>query len=163
MMKRHLFWVLVLESLLGLHRAVQFQRLQLYWLGRRHEFFGCDSGLLAATCILGEVAKAKSAGITFSQMMSPIVSRYANSGEINFKVDDKDASIARALEVAKTLGAETARSEIDGFRLEYREGWISIRKSNTEPYLRLIVECDSAERLAQWKASLSAAIEGAGR
>ncbi|MBQ8114477.1 MAG: phosphomannomutase/phosphoglucomutase [Kiritimatiellae bacterium] len=127
------------------------------------EFFGCDSGLLAATRILGEVAKAKAAGTTFSQMMSPIVSRYANSGEINFKVDDKDASIARALEVAKTLGAETARSEIDGFRLEYREGWISIRKSNTEPYLRLIVECDSAERLAQWKARLSAAIEGAGR
>lgn len=127
------------------------------------EFFGCDSGLLAATRILGEIAGAKAQGMTFSEMMHPIVSRYANSGEINFKVEDKDASIVRALEVAKTLGAETARSEIDGFRLEYREGWISIRKSNTEPYLRLIVECDSAERLAQWKARLSAAIEGAGK
>ena len=127
------------------------------------EFFGCDSGLLAATRMLGEIAMAKADGKTFSEMMRPIVSRYANSGEINFKVEDKDASIVRALEVAKTLGAETARSEIDGFRLEYREGWISIRKSNTEPYLRLIVECDSAERLAQWKKSLSAAIEGANR
>ena len=127
------------------------------------EFFGCDSGLLAATRMLGEIAMAKADGKTVSEMMRPIVSRYANSGEINFKVEDKDASIVRALEVAKTLGAETARSEIDGFRLEYREGWISIRKSNTEPYLRLIVECDSAERLAQWKTSLSAAIEGANR
>ena len=36
MMKRHLFGVLVLESLVGLHRAFQFQHLQLYWLGRRH-------------------------------------------------------------------------------------------------------------------------------
>ena len=127
------------------------------------EFFGCDSGLLAATRILGELARANAEGKSFSEMMRPIVSRYANSGEINFKVEDKDASIARALDVAKTLGAETSRSEIDGFRIEYREGWISIRKSNTEPYLRLIVECDSPERLAQWKASLSAAIEGAGR
>ncbi len=124
------------------------------------EFFGCDSGLLAAMRMLGEVAKAKAAGQTFSEMMRPIVSRYANSGEINFKVDDKDASIARALETAKTLGVETSRSEIDGYRLEYREGWISIRKSNTEPYLRLIVECDSASRLEEWKARLSAAIEG---
>jgi phosphomannomutase len=124
------------------------------------EFFGCDSGLLAATRILGEVAKAKARGESFSEMMRPIVSRYANTGELNFRVEDKDAAIARALEAARSLGAETSRSEIDGFRIEYREGWISIRKSNTEPYLRLIVECDCAERLAQWKTRLSAAIEG---
>ena len=33
--KGHLFWVLVLESLVGLHRTVQFQLLQCYWLGHR--------------------------------------------------------------------------------------------------------------------------------
>ena len=124
------------------------------------EFFGCDSGLLAATRILSEVAKAKAEGKTFSEMMKPIVSRYANSGEVNFKVDDKDAAIGRALAVASTLGEETGRSEIDGCRLEYREGWISIRKSNTEPYLRLIVECDSPGRLAEWTRRLRGAIEG---
>ena len=31
----HLFWVLVLESLIGLHRTVQLQLLQHYWLGHR--------------------------------------------------------------------------------------------------------------------------------
>ena len=31
----HLFWVLVLEGLLGLHRTVQLQLLQHYWLGHR--------------------------------------------------------------------------------------------------------------------------------
>ena len=122
------------------------------------EFFGCDSGLLAATRILGEIAKAKAAGKTFSEMMKPIVSRYANSGEINFKVEDKEAAIARVLEVAKTLGEETSRSEIDGYRLEYREGWISIRKSNTEPYLRLLAECDTKERLSSWLSVLTKAI-----
>ena len=122
------------------------------------EFFGCDSGLLAATRILGEIAKAKTAGKTFSEMMKPIVSRYANSGEINFKVEDKEAAIARVLEVAKTLGEETSRSEIDGYRLEYREGWISIRKSNTEPYLRLLAECDTKERLSSWLSVLTKAI-----
>ena len=124
------------------------------------EFFGCDSGLLAATRILSEVAKAKKGGKSFSEMMRPIVSRYANSGEINFKVEDKEAAIERVLAVAKTLGEETSRSEIDGYRLEYREGWISVRKSNTEPYLRLLAECDSSERLADWTGRLRKAIEG---
>ena len=124
------------------------------------EFFGCDSGLLAATRILGEIAKAKQAGKTFSEMMKPIVSRYANSGEINFKVEDKEAAIERVLAVAKMLGEETGRSEIDGYRLEYRDGWISVRKSNTEPYLRLLVECRTKEQLSDWVGRLSAAIEG---
>ena len=124
------------------------------------EFFGCDSGLLAATRILGEIAKARQAGKTFSEMMKPIVSRYANSGEINFKVDNKEAAIERVLAVAKSLGEETGRSEIDGYRLEYRDGWISVRKSNTEPYLRLLVECRTKEMLDNWVGRLSDAIEG---
>lgn len=124
------------------------------------EFFGCDSGLLAATRILSEIAKAKAEGKTFSEMMKPIVSRYANSGEINFKVEDKEAAIERVLAVAKMLGEETGRSEIDGYRLEYRDGWISVRKSNTEPYLRLLVECRTREMLDNWVGRLSDAIEG---
>ena len=123
------------------------------------EFFGCDSGLLAATRILSEIAKAKAAGMTFSGMMKPIVSRYANSGEINFKVDDKEAAIARALAVAKTFGEESSRSEIDGVRVDFSDGWINVRKSNTEPYLRLVAEADGPEKLKHWVAELSAAIK----
>ena len=33
--KGHLFWVLVLESLVGLHRTVQLQLLQCFWSGHR--------------------------------------------------------------------------------------------------------------------------------
>ena len=122
------------------------------------EFFGCDSGLLAATRILSEVAKAKAAGKTFSEMMKPIVSRYANSGELNFRVEDKDAAIARVLAAAAKLACETGRSEMDGVRLEFDEGWISVRKSNTEPYLRLLVECRTEEELNNWVGHLSDAI-----
>ena len=123
------------------------------------EFFGCDSGVLAALRILGEVAKAKAEGKTFSEMMRPISGVYANSGEMNFKVEDKDAAIARVLKTAKKkLPQELSRSEIDGIRIEYTEGWINIRKSNTEPYLRLIVECDAAERLGNWTNVLKRAI-----
>ena len=123
------------------------------------EFFGCDSGLLAATRIRGEVAKAKAAGKTFSEMMRPIVSRYANSGELNFKVEDKDAAIGRVLAAAKTLGEETGRSELDGIRVEYADGWINVRKSNTEPYLRLLAEFREKDVLAKNVEVLTKAIE----
>ena len=33
--KEHLFWVLVLEGLVGLHRTIQLQLLQHYWSGHR--------------------------------------------------------------------------------------------------------------------------------
>ena len=123
------------------------------------EFFGCDSGVLAALRILGEVAKAKAEGKTFSEMMRPISGIYANSGEMNFKVEDKDAAIARVLKTAKErLPRELSRSEIERIRIENTEGWINIRKSNTEPYLRLIVECDAAERLGNWTNVLKRAI-----
>ena len=94
-------------------------------------------------------------------MMKPIVSRYANSGEINFKVEDKDAAIERVLAgAAAKLPREVSRSTMDGIRIEYEDGWINIRKSNTEPYLRLIVECKTQAMLEEWVALAKGAIEG---
>lgn len=124
------------------------------------EFFSCDSGILAATRILGEVAFAKNSGMTFSQMMHPILSRYANSGEMNFEVEDKDKAIKRVLDECSKFAKEVSRSEIDGVRIDFDEGWVSVRKSNTEPYLRLIVECRSTEMLREWSQRLSKAVKG---
>ena len=123
------------------------------------EFHCCDSGALAALKILGEVAKAKRGGMSFSGMMRPISGVYANSGELNFRVEDKDAAIGRVLAAAAgRLPAEVSRSDMDGLRLEFAEGWVNVRRSNTEPYLRLVVECDTPSRLEEWKGVLSEAI-----
>ncbi len=127
-----------------------------YYFG---DFFCCDSGALAARRILGEIAAAKARGETFSARMRPISGKWANSGELNFKVEDKEAAIARLLNVAaRELPAERARETMDGLRLEYDEGWVNVRKSNTEPYLRLILECDTSERLADWRSRLTAVL-----
>ena len=40
-MKGHLFWVLVLKGLVGLHRTIQLQLLQHYWLGIDLDY--CDT------------------------------------------------------------------------------------------------------------------------
>ena len=124
------------------------------------EFHCCDSGVLAARRILGEVARAKAEGKTFSEMMRPISGVFANSGEMNFKVADKDAAIARILAVAeKSLPKELSRSTMDGIRIEYETGWINVRKSNTEPYLRLLVEASTPAERDGWIALLKGAIE----
>ena len=125
------------------------------------DFHGCDSGELAALRILGAFAEAKARGLTVSAFMAPLLGKYANSGEVNFKVEDKPAAIARVLDAAKGLAPETGRTTIDGYRLEYDAGWVSVRQSNTEPYLRLIVECDTRARLDDWLGRLTFAIEGA--
>ena len=123
------------------------------------EFNCCDSGILAALLILGEIASAKRKGLSFSQLMSPISGRYANSGELNYRIEDKDMALKRVLESAKAnLGEEIARSDIDGVRVEYNDGWFNVRKSNTEPYLRMIIECDSLERLSKWRKILESAL-----
>ena len=84
-------------------------------------------------------------------MMRPIVSRYANSGELNFRVEDKDAAIDRVMALAgKELPRPISVSDLDGLRVEFEDGWFNIRKSNTEPYLRLIVEARTAELLEAW-------------
>ncbi len=124
------------------------------------DFHGCDSGELAALRILGAFAEAKAHGQTVSAFMAPLLGKYANSGEVNFKVEDKPAAIARVLETAKGLAPEIGRTTIDGYRLEYDAGWVSVRQSNTEPYLRLIVECDTRARLDDWLGRLTSAIEG---
>ena len=123
------------------------------------EFHYCDSGILAALRVLGAVAEAKERGQTFSEMMRPITGRYANSGELNYKTEDKDGAIARVLAAASAFGEVTARSDIDGIRLEFADGWFNVRKSNTEPYLRLLVEHRSAETMKKWIGTLEAAID----
>jgi phosphomannomutase len=40
-------------------------------------------------------------------------------------------------------------TDIDGIRLDFPDWWFNLRKSNTEPYLRLVVEAGSADQLAE--------------
>ena len=125
------------------------------------DFFNCDSGELAALRMLGAFAQAKRNGQKVSEFMKPITEKYANSGELNFKVPDKKAATSAILAAAASLGTERGRETMDGYRLEFDKGWISVRESNTEPYLRLIVETDTPERLALWTRTLTDRIPGA--
>lgn len=117
------------------------------------DFFCCDSGEYAALLLLGAAAEAKRRGVSFSQLVAPLQC-YANSGELNFKIERKDEAIAAVRQALAVLGPPTALYDFDGVRMEYPTGWVNIRKSNTEPYLRLIVEARETRLLQEWLALL---------
>ena len=119
----------------------------------RDNYF-CDSALMAALIVLAILSREKAA---FSELAARIA-RYHFSGEINFRVSDKDKIIAAVLAEYRMLpGAEL--TDIDGIRLDYPDWWFNLRKSNTEPYLRLVLEAETEEALAQRTAELIARIE----
>lgn len=100
-----------------------------------------DSGAIAMATVLSALARS---GRSMSENIAPIA-RYAQSGEINFEVDDKDAAIA---EVKQRYAMRGAIDELDGVTVDCfdSEGWwANIRKSNTEPLLRLNLEARNPE------------------
>lgn len=122
------------------------------------DFYFCDSAGMAAMIVLAAVQEAKRRGQTFSQLMKPIL-RYANSGELNLKIQEKDAAIQAALNAAQAFGAPIGKETFDGVRLEFSNGWMNLRKSNTEPYLRLIVEAADEKTLQTWLDVLKATLK----
>ncbi len=112
------------------------------------DFFYSDSGLLASMILTGIVASLKKEGKTLSQAIAEIV-RYKNSGEINFRVENKKGAMDAVKDHFSAQEKPTAFMDFDGYRIEFPEWWLNIRPSNTEPYLRFLCEATSDELLAE--------------
>lgn len=112
------------------------------------DFFWCDSGMLASLLVLNVVSELKKEGKTLSSLIDSIV-RYSNSGEINFRLEEKDKAIAALYEKYVTNGQPKAVMDFDGYRIEYDTWWFNVRKSNTEPYLRIVAEARTREELEE--------------
>ena len=110
------------------------------------DFFYSDSGLLAAILILNVVAKMKAQGVSLSQLIARI-EKYQNSGEINFRVEDKKGAMDAVRDYFMSTEKSTAYMDFDGYRVEFPDWWFNIRPSNTEPYLRFLCEANSKELL----------------
>lgn len=118
----------------------------------RDNFFA-DSGAIAFARVLSILSKGDK---KLSELIAPI-DRYAHSGEINFKVEDKDAAI-------RQLGDKYKKFQIDyldGITIdaEDKEGWwFNVRKSNTEPMLRLNLEARDQATLDRMLGDLKAVL-----
>jgi phosphomannomutase len=96
-------------------------------------------GLLGMALWLSGLART---GETVSERVSHIPATVMRKGKIDTKEVDLDAALA---ELRKEFG--TARfDEVDGLKLVFEDGWVHLRRSNTEPILRLIVEARTSTR-----------------
>ncbi|MBQ9726340.1 MAG: phosphomannomutase/phosphoglucomutase [Kiritimatiellae bacterium] len=121
------------------------------------DFHWCDSAVLCAEIVLGLAAAAKRGGRSFADLVRGI-DVYANSGECNYTVPDKDGALAAVRAWAETLPPPERVLDFDGVRYDWPDWWFNVRKSNTEPYLRLIAEAKTPALLAERKAAVEAAI-----
>jgi phosphomannomutase len=107
----------------------------------------CDSGMLAFVHALNTLTEHDRA---LSELIAPL-RRYHSSGERSFESDDKDAII-------ESIAKEHEKGQIDtmdGITVQYDRWWFNVRKSNTEPLLRLNVEADTEDLLEEKLAELS--------
>ena len=110
------------------------------------DFFYSDSGLLASILVLRIVAQLKREGRTLSEAIDELTT-YKNSGEINFRLEDKKGAMDAVRDLFLSQETPTAQMDFDGYRVEFKDWWFNIRPSNTEPYLRFICEATTDELL----------------
>jgi phosphomannomutase len=101
--------------------------------------FYADSSILAVVEILNLLWKT---GKTLSELVAPL-RRYAKSPEINFEVEDKQGKMDEL--ARRYAGGEV--DFLDGISVRFPTWWFNVRPSNTEPYLRLVLEADTQDEL----------------
>ncbi|MDP2638442.1 MAG: phosphomannomutase/phosphoglucomutase [Candidatus Levybacteria bacterium] len=111
-----------------------------------------DNGLIPLFLILEMMAKYNK---PLSELVSPFTSKYFTPGEINFETLKKDEIILAFEKKFKDGKIE----HIDGLSVEYPEWRLNLRKSNTEPLLRLNLEAKSKELMEQKKEELISLIK----
>lgn len=99
------------------------------------EFMCCDSGMIPWLLVAELMGRS---GQSLSALLAARRAAFPSSGEVNFKVADVAAVIARV----EARWAAVARSvdRLDGLSLDMGEWRFNLRASNTEPLLRLNVE-----------------------
>lgn len=107
----------------------------------------CDSGVLAFVAMMNLLTGE---GQPLSKLAAPLA-RYATSGEKNFFNEDKDGTIEKLIAKYKDAQMDT----LDGVTVQYPDWWFNVRKSNTEPLLRLNLEAKTQELMQQKLAELT--------
>ena len=106
------------------------------------DFWRADSGMLAALHAIAALGQSKK---SLSELLKPYA-RYFASGEINSKVADSAAIMAKIKEL---YGAKprVSTDELDGLTVDGDTWWFNVRASNTEPLLRLNVEAKTQAQM----------------
>jgi phosphomannomutase len=106
------------------------------------DFAYCDNGNIPWLLVAALLSEQ---GVTLSQLVAERQRKFPASGEINRKVADIGAILARI--EGRYAPAASRIEKVDGISIEYPEWRFNLRGSNTEPVLRLNVESRGDEPL----------------
>jgi len=120
---------------------------------QKHYF--CEVPLFVFLKLLEILSKEKK---PLSKLILPF-KKYFHSGEINFKIKEKEALMEK-LEKKYKRGK---KSHLDGLKIEFKDWWFLVRPSQTEPLLRLIIEAKSKALLKEKKKEIISLIKSFSR
>lgn len=106
------------------------------------DFMACDSGMIPWLLVAELVSRR---GLPLADLLAARIAAFPSSGEINFRLDDPAAGVAR-VEAALARQA-LSRDDTDGMSLAFADWRLNLRMSNTEPLLRLNVEARGDQAL----------------
>ena len=119
------------------------------------DFMACESGMIPWLMVADLISRS---GLGLADLVSDRMRAFPSSGEINFTCPDSAAAVARVL--AAFAPQNPARDDTDGVSLAFPDWRLNIRRSNTEPLLRLNVEArGQAVDLAGKVSQIAALIE----
>ena len=118
------------------------------------DFAYADSAFLTMITVMNIM---DASGKSLSELIEPF-QKYYPSGEINFQTDRAD----HFLDEAQTQFGKGQVLTIDGVRVDFADWWFSLRKSNTEPLLRLVVEGDRQDLLEKKVAAIKSWLTAGG-
>lgn len=110
------------------------------------DFYFCECPDLVLLKVL-EISKKENK--TLMELIKPF-KKYYSTGELNFKVKDKDKKI----EEVNQLFKDAKKSFLDGLTCELGNWRFNLRPSHTEEVIRLTIEADTKEILDQEKKKL---------
>lgn len=99
------------------------------------DFAYCDSGIIPWLMVWEFLSKKK---LSLADLISERVSRFPSSGELNFSILDAEKCIKAVKDYFHAIS--TSVDELDGLSMTFENWRFNLRKSNTEPLVRLNVE-----------------------
>jgi len=110
------------------------------------DFSYADSGMIPWLLIIDLLSRKKT---TLKALVADRMAKFPSPGEINSKVSDADETMTRVYEAYKADAISEDR--VDGLSLEFTNWRFNLRKSNTEPVIRLNVETRADKELMDEK------------
>lgn len=110
------------------------------------DFAYCDSGMIPWLLVSALICRNKK---PLSQLVAERIAAYPSSGEINSKLASPDDAIEAILNEYQSDALVVDKT--DGISVEFSDWRFNLRKSNTEPVLRLNVESRADEALMAQK------------